>query len=100
MRRDASPLAPPGLRPLSHHARTPSRPHCTGTWTTRSRECDAAIDRTVVVSRLFVASSARGQGIGALLMARAVREARARARSCSRSRSRARTRGCGLLHRR
>ncbi|WP_306335130.1 GNAT family N-acetyltransferase [Streptomyces sp. KL118A] len=35
-------------------------------------------DATAVVSRLFVAPDARGHGIGALLMGRAVREARAR----------------------
>ncbi|MGY3677085.1 GNAT family N-acetyltransferase [Streptomyces sp. TE33382] len=55
----------------------------------RSGEGDAApalwssregvdIEGTVVVSRLFVAPAARGHGIGALLMAEAVREARAR----------------------
>jgi GNAT superfamily N-acetyltransferase len=35
-------------------------------------------DATAVVSRLFVAPAARGHGIGALLMAQAVREARDR----------------------
>lgn len=36
-----------------------------------------AVEKTAVVSRLFVTPAARGHGIGALLMARAVREARA-----------------------
>ncbi|MEU8774506.1 GNAT family N-acetyltransferase [Streptomyces sp. NPDC048606] len=36
-------------------------------------------DRTAVVGRLFVAPAARGHGIGALLIARAVEEARRRA---------------------
>lgn len=36
------------------------------------------IDATAVVSRLFVAPTARGRGLGASLMARAVREARGR----------------------
>ncbi|MGK5671659.1 GNAT family N-acetyltransferase [Micromonospora sp. URMC 106] len=37
-----------------------------------------SIDATAVVNRLFVAPSARGHGIGALLMAQAVREAQDR----------------------
>ncbi|MET3985411.1 GNAT family N-acetyltransferase [Streptomyces sp. PvR034] len=43
-----------------------------GLWSGRE---GVSVERTAVVSRLFVAPSARGHGIGALLMARAVREA-------------------------
>jgi GNAT superfamily N-acetyltransferase len=43
-----------------------------GLWSARA---GVGADRTAVVSRLFTAPSARGNGIGALLMARAVREA-------------------------
>ncbi|MFE6663285.1 GNAT family N-acetyltransferase [Streptomyces sp. NPDC057697] len=44
-----------------------------------SRHRGVSIADTAVISRLFVSPSARGHGIGALLMARAVREARRRA---------------------
>ncbi|MEU3725500.1 GNAT family N-acetyltransferase [Streptomyces sp. NPDC031705] len=44
-----------------------------GLW---SRRTGVPVERVAVVSRLFVAPGARGHGIGALLMARAVREAR------------------------
>ncbi|SCL44678.1 Acetyltransferase (GNAT) family protein [Micromonospora citrea] len=44
-------------------------------WAARAR---VSVDATVVVNRLFVAPSARGHGLGALLMARAVEEARDR----------------------
>lgn len=37
------------------------------------------VEETAVVSRLFVSPTARGHGIGTLLMARAVQEAKARA---------------------
>ncbi|MFD9592592.1 GNAT family N-acetyltransferase [Kitasatospora sp. NPDC059973] len=47
-----------------------------GLWSARA---GVNVDGTAVVSRLFVAPSARGRGIGALLMARAAEEARARA---------------------
>ncbi|MBZ4321045.1 GNAT family N-acetyltransferase [Streptomyces huiliensis] len=46
-----------------------------GLWSARA---GVSADAAVVVSRLFVAPSARGHGIGALLMARAVAEARRR----------------------
>ncbi|MGW0536947.1 GNAT family N-acetyltransferase [Streptomyces sp. NPDC003032] len=46
-----------------------------GVWSERAG-VDA--EATAVVSRLFVAPDARGHGVGALLMGRAVREARAR----------------------
>ncbi|WP_200304244.1 GNAT family N-acetyltransferase [Streptomyces adelaidensis] len=46
-----------------------------GLWSARA---GVGVDRTAVVNRLFVAPSARGRGIGALLMGRAVGEARAR----------------------
>ncbi|MFI1094106.1 GNAT family N-acetyltransferase [Streptomyces sp. NPDC020917] len=46
-----------------------------GLWSTRA---GTSIDATAVVNRLFVAPWARGHGIGALLMARAVTEAQAR----------------------
>ncbi|MEU0661601.1 GNAT family N-acetyltransferase [Streptomyces lavendulocolor] len=46
-----------------------------GLWSARTGVAPGA---TVVVSRLFVAPSARGHGTGALLMARAVAEARGR----------------------
>lgn len=46
-----------------------------GLWSVRA---EVGIDATAVVSRLFVAPWARGHGIGALLMARAVAEARRR----------------------
>lgn len=44
-----------------------------------SRRTGASAEDTAVISRLFVSPSARGHGIGALLMARAVRDARERA---------------------
>ncbi|MFD7996148.1 GNAT family N-acetyltransferase [Streptomyces mexicanus] len=46
-----------------------------GLWSDRNR---ASKDLTAVVSRLFVAPQARGHGIGALLIGRAVKEARER----------------------
>ncbi|WP_171171323.1 GNAT family N-acetyltransferase [Streptomyces sp. I05A-00742] len=46
-----------------------------GLWSARA---GVSTEATAVVSRLFVAPSARGHGIGALLMARAVTEARDR----------------------
>ncbi|MCX4632505.1 GNAT family N-acetyltransferase [Streptomyces sp. NBC_01443] len=46
-----------------------------GLWSARA---GVGHDATAVVSRLFVAPSARGRGIGALLMAQAVAEARDR----------------------
>lgn len=46
-----------------------------GLWSVRA---GMSADRTAVVSRLFVAPSARGHGIGALSMARAAVEARER----------------------
>lgn len=46
-----------------------------GLWSART---GTGADATAVVSRLFVAPSARGHGIGALLMARAAAEARER----------------------
>ncbi len=46
-----------------------------GLWSARA---GVGLDATAVVSRLFVAPSARGKGIGALLVARAVAEARDR----------------------
>ncbi|MFC4504679.1 MULTISPECIES: GNAT family N-acetyltransferase [Streptomyces] len=46
-----------------------------GLWSGRE---GVGVDRTAVVSRLFVAPGARGHGLGALLMRRAVREARDR----------------------
>ncbi|KES08611.1 acyltransferase [Streptomyces toyocaensis] len=46
-----------------------------GLWSARA---GVSIDATAVVSRLFVAPWARGHGIGALLMARAVTEAQGR----------------------
>jgi GNAT superfamily N-acetyltransferase len=46
-----------------------------GLWSVRA---GVSADRAAVVSRLFVAPSARGHGIGALLMARAVGAARER----------------------
>lgn len=44
-------------------------------WSSRA---GVTVERTAVVSRLFVAPAARGHGVGALLMAEAVREARER----------------------
>jgi GNAT superfamily N-acetyltransferase len=44
-----------------------------------SRRARVPVEETAVVSRLFVSPAARGHGIGALLMARAVQEAKARA---------------------
>ncbi|MES9504935.1 GNAT family N-acetyltransferase [Streptomyces sp. NPDC000609] len=44
-----------------------------------SRRTGAPAEDTAVISRLFVSPSARGHGIGALLMARAVQDARERA---------------------
>ncbi|MEV7422285.1 GNAT family N-acetyltransferase [Streptomyces sp. NPDC091212] len=46
-----------------------------GLWSGRT---GGAVDGVAVVSRLFVSPAARGHGIGALLMARATREARER----------------------
>ncbi|MGW0843792.1 GNAT family N-acetyltransferase [Streptomyces sp. NPDC002787] len=46
-----------------------------GLWSARA---GVSVDRTAVISRLFVAPSARGRGLGALLMTRAVAEARER----------------------
>ncbi|MFJ4005873.1 GNAT family N-acetyltransferase [Streptomyces sp. NPDC090023] len=46
-----------------------------GLWSARA---GAGSDATAVISRLFVAPAARGHGLGASLMARAVREARDR----------------------
>ncbi|MER5433498.1 GNAT family N-acetyltransferase [Streptomyces sp. NPDC002588] len=46
-----------------------------GLWSART---GASVDATAVISRLFVAPSARGHGIGSLLMAQAVGESRAR----------------------
>ncbi|AZM54213.1 GNAT family N-acetyltransferase [Streptomyces sp. WAC 01529] len=46
-----------------------------GLWSERA---GVGVEAAAVVSRLFVAPDARGHGIGALLMGRAVREARAR----------------------
>ncbi|WP_405895574.1 GNAT family N-acetyltransferase [Streptomyces sp. NBC_00104] len=46
-----------------------------GLWSART---GAGVDETAVVSRLFVAPSARGRGFGALLMAQTVAEARRR----------------------
>ncbi|MBC2874013.1 MULTISPECIES: GNAT family N-acetyltransferase [Streptomyces] len=46
-----------------------------GLWSARA---GAGAGATAVVGRLFVAPSARGRGVGALLMARAVEEARER----------------------
>ncbi|MGW2270244.1 GNAT family N-acetyltransferase [Streptomyces yangpuensis] len=46
-----------------------------GLWSARA---GVGVDATAVVSRLFVAPAARGHGVGALLMARAVAEARER----------------------
>ncbi|MER5781606.1 GNAT family N-acetyltransferase [Streptomyces mobaraensis] len=46
-----------------------------GVWSART---GVGVDATAVVGRLSVAPSARGRGIGALLMARAVAEARER----------------------
>lgn len=46
-----------------------------GLWSARA---GVGIDATAVVNRLFVAPRARGHGIGALLMARAVAEAQQR----------------------
>ncbi|MFV2120279.1 GNAT family N-acetyltransferase [Streptomyces sp. Act-28] len=46
-----------------------------GLWSART---GVSVDATVVVNRLFVAPWARGRGIGALLMAQAVTEARGR----------------------
>lgn len=40
-----------------------------------SRRDDVPVGQTAVISRLFVSPSARGHGVGALLMARAAREA-------------------------
>ncbi|RKN53061.1 GNAT family N-acetyltransferase [Micromonospora costi] len=47
-----------------------------GLWAVRA---GVSVDTTAVVNRLFVAPSARGHGIGALLVAQAVREAQDRA---------------------
>ncbi|MER7779975.1 GNAT family N-acetyltransferase [Streptomyces sp. NPDC096191] len=44
-----------------------------------SRREGASIERTAVISRLFVSPTARGHGIGAHLMARAVEDAQQRA---------------------
>ncbi|MFD0338928.1 GNAT family N-acetyltransferase [Streptomyces sp. NPDC127117] len=44
-----------------------------------SRRSGVSVENTAVISRLFVSPSARGHGIGALLMARAVQDARKRA---------------------
>lgn len=44
-----------------------------------SRHAMGPVEETAVVSRLFVSPTARGHGIGTLLMARAVQEAKARA---------------------
>lgn len=46
-----------------------------GLW---SRRTGVPVDRTAVVSRLYVSPGARGRGTGALLLARAVRDAHAR----------------------
>ncbi|MFJ8111542.1 GNAT family N-acetyltransferase [Streptomyces sp. NPDC096132] len=46
-----------------------------GLWSGRA---DVGVERTAVVSRLFVAPGARGQGVGALLLERAVKEAHER----------------------
>lgn len=46
-----------------------------GLWSARA---GVGVDETAVISRLFVAPSARGRGIGASLMARAVAEAQGR----------------------
>ncbi|MFD5619121.1 GNAT family N-acetyltransferase [Streptomyces yangpuensis] len=46
-----------------------------GLWSARA---GVGVDATAVVSRLFVAPTARGHGVGALLMGRAVAQARAR----------------------
>ena len=54
---------------LSHSAAGDVAP---GLWSART---GMSADKTAVVSRLFVAPSARGHGIGALLMARAATEA-------------------------
>jgi GNAT superfamily N-acetyltransferase len=78
-------LSPPSLiaawvaemngRPVGHIglSRSEAGDVAPGLWSTRQ---GVSGDATAVVSRLFVAPGGRGHGIGALLMARAVREAR------------------------
>ncbi|MEU4678525.1 GNAT family N-acetyltransferase [Micromonospora sp. NPDC023737] len=56
-------------------SRSDARDAAPGLWAVRA---GVSVDGAVVVNRLFVAPSARGLGIGALLMARAVREAQNR----------------------